>query len=233
MGKIIKTGAKLIVTDFNMLPSKIEESWIFDFTDNFLIFDKANRFQENEKVRHQKNVGANIYDIFDFIFSNYENLPEIMIFCKANVTPRHCGISKFIEIVNETKFTPIENYVREAPPFSPGIYAYVDESDGYHEDEREVDGVVRNIHHSKYIFSYRDLLCSIFENPTFDRYIRFAPGGNYIICKKDILRYNRIFYETMREYVSWDVKPGEAYLLERAIFTIFNNSFSINEKFRN
>jgi hypothetical protein len=41
--RIIQTGAKLIITDYNVLPTKIEESWIVDFTDNFLIYDRGHR----------------------------------------------------------------------------------------------------------------------------------------------------------------------------------------------
>jgi hypothetical protein len=231
--RIIQTGAKLIITDFNMLPTKIEESWVVDFTDNFLIYDRANRYSESEKVKHQKNVGSNIYDIFDFITNNYENLPEIMIFCKGNVIPRHCGIRKFIEISNNTKFTPIENYIRETPPFHDGIYSYVDENDCYFECFTEVNDTVSGRYRSKTFFSYKSLLDEIFENGTHGHYLRFAPGSNYILIKQDVLKYNKHFYETMRDLVSWDVQPGEAYLLERMMFTLFENNFIIKEKYKN
>jgi len=77
------------------------------------------------------------------------------------------------------------------------------------------------------------MLNSIFENPTFSEYIRFAPGGNHIITRKDILRYNKTFYEDMVKYVGWDVKPGEAYILERAMFTLYNNEFKIRDRYIN
>ena len=231
--RIIQTGAKLIITDYNVLPTKIEESWIVDFTDNFLIYDRGHRYQESEKIKHQKNVGANIYDIFDFITNNYENLPEIMIFCKGNVMPRHCGIRKFIEISNNTVFTPIENYIRETPSFYDGTYSYVDENDGYHECYMEVNNTVAGRHKSRTFFTYQSLLDEIFENGSHGYYLRFAPGGNYLITKNDALKYNKNFYETMRELVSWDVQPGEAYLLERMMFTLFENNFIIREKYKN
>ena len=37
----------------------------------------------------------------------------------------------------------------------------------------------------------------------------------------------------MRHYVSGHVQPGEAYILERALFTLFNNKFTIKEKYKN
>jgi len=239
--RIIQTGAKLIITDFNHLPTNINESWIVDFTDNFLIYDRSHRFTETDNVYHQKNVGANIYDIFDFITENYDDLPEIMIFCKGNVIPRHCSIRKFIEISNNTTFTPIENYIRETPPFAQGAYSFVDENDRYHEKNNEVNATVRSRHKSRTIHSYPELLNMIFEDGVQGEYIRFAPGANYVIPKNDVLKYNKHFYETMREAVSWDIQPGEAYLLERAMCTIFgqgstqwwNGDFTIREKYRN
>jgi hypothetical protein len=233
MNKIITSGAFLVITDFNFLPLNLEESWVEKYTDNFLIYDRAHRFKESNKVKHQTNVGANIYDIFYHIYHNYENLPEILIFCKGNTIPRHCGEEKFNKIINNTEFTTIENYIREAPRYHDGIHAYVDENDGYHENPIEVNGTVRIIYPSKYIFSYEDMLHSIFENPIFKPYIRFAPGGNHIIPKKDILKYNKYFYKTMMSYVDWNVKPGEAYILERALYTLYNNNFTIIEKYRN
>jgi hypothetical protein len=144
-----------------------------------------------------------------------------------------CGVEKFKKIINNKEFTTIENYIRDCPKWSPGIYAFVDEMDAYHENPIEVDYTDAFIHKSRYIHTYKQMLSEIFENPNFEEYIRFAPGGNHIITKKDILRYNKNFYENMREHVSWDVKPGEAYILERAMFTLFNNDFIIKDKYKN
>jgi hypothetical protein len=232
MDKIITSGAFLVITDFGFLPLDLKTSWVEEHTDNYLLYDRAHRFVESKKIKHQKNVGANIYDIFDFIVTNYETLPDTMIFCKGNVIPRHCGFDKFKEIINNTEFTTIENYIRDHPRHSPNIYSFVDETDAYHEKPIEVDATVAMIHLCKYVFSYRDMLNEIFEDATVGEYIRYAPGANHIIPKTDILKYNKHFYETMREYVSWHVQPGEAYLLERAIFTLFNNSFTIKEKYK-
>ena len=196
MEKIITSGAFLVVTDFGVLPENLSQSWVEEYTDNYLIYDRVHRFEESAKIKHQVNVGANIYDIFDFIATNYENLPEIIIFCKSNVIPRHCGFEKFKNIINNREFTTIENYIRDHQRHSPGIYSFVDETDAYHENHNEVNNTVAYIHKSKYIFSYQEMLNSIFENPIFGEYIRFAPGGNHIIPKKDILKYSPKLKET-------------------------------------
>ena len=60
----------LVVSDYNWLPENIEESWVHKLTDNYLIYDKYHRYEQSDKVKHQKNVGQNIYDMFDFIVKN-------------------------------------------------------------------------------------------------------------------------------------------------------------------
>ena len=70
MEKIITSGAFLVVTDFGFLPENLSQSWVEEYTDNYLIYDRVHRFEESDKIKHQVNVGANIYDIFDFISNN-------------------------------------------------------------------------------------------------------------------------------------------------------------------
>jgi hypothetical protein len=137
------------------------------------------------------------------------------------------------DIVNNTTFTTIENYIREAPSYRPGISGFVTDADEYYEHIAIVNGQVAGQFGFKYINTYESMLHSIFENPTIYEYIRFAPGANHILPKKDILKYNKYFYETMREYVSWHRQPGEAYILERAFYTLYTNDFTIKEIYKN
>ena len=224
---------KLIISDYNRLPYDISTTWINKyFGDNYLIYDRYHRFEESDKIKHQVDVGVNIYDIFDFVETNYDDLPDICVFCKDDVIPRHCSIEKFESIINNIDFTPIENYIRNTPLYSPDIYSYVTENDEYYENSFEVNYTVSNIYPGKYFHSYQDLLKHIFKNPVFGEYIRFAPGGNYLIPKHNLLKYNRFFYSKMREYVSWTERPGEAYLFERALYSIFNSDYVINDIYK-
>lgn len=222
-----------IITDYNHLPDDISKSWIAKYAkNNYVIFDRADRWIESDNIKKQINVGENIYDMFDFIVENYGNLPDIMIFVKADVIPRHCGEEKFSKIINNDYFTPIENYCRTVSGFSPNAYAYVDENDGYMESSNEINYVL-TIHPCKYLNSYNHFFYEVYENPIFNQYIRFAPGANYLITKNDILKYNINFYEMVRSIVSWDIRPGEAFIIERALYIIFNNNFNIKEKYKN
>ncbi len=220
-----------VITDYNHLPQDLSTSWVNKYANgNYLIYDRSDRWEETDKIKKQINVGENIYDMFDFIVNNYNNLPEVMVFVKADVVPRHCGEEKFAKIINNKEYTPIENYSRTVTRDS-NAYAYVDGDDGYMEDSREI-GHVLQIHPGKYFKSYREFFYEVYDDPEFSNYIRFAPGGCHLITKKDILRYNKHFYEMLREITGWAIRPGEAFILERGIYTIYTNNFTIKEKYR-
>jgi len=243
--KIIKSGALLVISDYNWLPSKIEDSWVSRYTDNYLIFDRYHRFDEEERIIRQKNVGQNVYDTFDFIYRFYDQLPEIAIFCRAAfLNPKDDGIKKFNEsgekisngncseekfslISNNTHFTEIHDYGKECHNnFSSRL-----DSDGF--GYLEINNSWYLSHHpSKFFSSLNDLLNHIFVDPDLPGYIRFSPGANYIIPKENMLKYNKKFYEDMREYIGWDIITGEAHLFERAMYTIFNSNYQIKEKYR-
>jgi len=63
-------------------------------------------------------------------------------------------------------------------------------------------------------------------------YIRFSPGGNYIIPKKNILKYSKKFYERIRECMNEDVITAEIWMIERATYTIFICDWEVNEQYK-
>lgn len=52
---IIKSGAKLIITDFNHLPKNPKDFWMNKYTNNYLVYDKANRFDKSDKIIKRDN----------------------------------------------------------------------------------------------------------------------------------------------------------------------------------
>lgn len=252
MEKIIKTGALFVLSDYNWLPLDIKNSWVEEYTDNYLILDRYHRFEENDKIKWQDNVGQNVYDIFDFSHKNYNNLPELVIFCRAVfLRPKDDGIPKYDEtgnkisngncseeffkkIVNNTFFTEIhdfgpevhERYKNQSRPASK----LADDNFGYLELN---NSWYVHSHPTKFFSNLDQLFSEIFENYTHLEYVRFSPGANYIIPKNHILKYNSFFYETMKKFIGWDVITGEAHMFERAIYTIFNSNFKIKNKYKN
>jgi hypothetical protein len=228
----MKSDAFFVITDYNHLPQDISKSWINKYAKNYLIYDKSGRWEENENIKTQINVGQSVYDMFDYILNNYDNLPEMVCFVKGDVIPRHCGEEKFSKIIHNKEYTTIENYSRILDKYTEGAYSFVDENDNYHENSSEVNYQVSNIHRGKYFSNYQSFLSEIFENPEFGQYIKFPPGGCLLIPKENILRFNKNFYENARMWVSWDVRPGEAFLFERSYTSIFTSNWDIKEKYK-
>jgi len=244
--KIIKKNF-LVVSDYGWLPDNLEESWVVKYTDNYLIYDRKHRWEESDRIKHQKNVGQNVYDMFDFIITHYDNLPDVTIFCRAclffpkdQIYPKssgNCSEEKFIELINNETFTEIHNYGKE----TEGGASRITDDGGYLEINNSwyfgplpnVDGSQYQLER-KYFSDYNEFMRDVYVNPIIQQWIRFSPGCNYIIPKSNILRYSKNFYDKIREYLSWapDMRIAEAHMIERALYTIFTCDWEVNEKYK-
>jgi len=223
----IDKGTRLFATHY-----KHDMSWIPEYTDNYIIFEKGESYKEGcqninldeSKVIKQVNVGENIYDLFDVLSDRRELLRDVNIFVKSDCLPRHCKKDKFDRIINNKVFTPLESYEHE-----PETQAHIKAPDGNYMEIN--NSWYLNHHPSKYFRSLNEFLTAAFINPLTPKYIRFAPGGNYIITREDIDQYPPEFYRKLKKLVSWAKVPGEAHMLERALYSIFTCKYEINPVF--
>lgn len=237
----------LVVSDYNWLPENLEESWPHKLTDNYLIYDRYHRFEENDRVKRQKNVGQNIYDIFDFISTNYHNLPDVTIFCRAAVFNQkdtgklrydengnlisngNCDYEYFLKICNNNTFTEINDFATESWRFN-GYDNKIGPDNSYIELN---NNWYFNLHKNKYYNNINVFFNDFYVNPPIQEYIRFSPGGCYIIPKENMLKYNKFFYEKIKEILGWDTIIAEAHMIERALYDIFNSDFNIKNEYKN
>lgn len=242
--KIIKNDTMLVISDYNWLPDNIEDSWIPKYTDNYLIYDKFHRdiWKDNPKVIKQKNIGQNIYDMFDFIITHYDNLPENSIFCRSCIfypkgrqkplTNGNCNEERFITLCNNNTFTELHD---EGPDTVPKYHGYhgskVDENDGTAFLEINNSWFSNHIP-SKYFKNTDDFLRDVYKNPILTEYMRFSPGACYLIPKTNILKYPKKFYEEIIKLLTWDVVVCEAHILERCIYTFFTCDWELNDKYK-
>ena len=64
-------------------------------------------------------------------------------------------------------------------------------------------------------------------NPVHPKYVRFPPGGNYIVPKDQILKYDKVFYENLHTFASHSRVSGEGQMIERAMYTIWSCNFPV------
>ena len=79
-------------------------AYLKDYTDDYVVYDRSPEPLPNTIV--VPNIGSDLYDKFTFIIDNYDNLPDVAIYTKANlfdyIKPR-----EFEKIKDNKVFTPI------------------------------------------------------------------------------------------------------------------------------
>ena len=212
----------LLISNYNN-----DISWVPEYTNNYLIYNKSEDAKipvnvDLKKIIESKNVGYNFYDYFTFIIDNYDNLPENTIFAKGNIFPRHITQDYFKKIMNNEYFTTIEDYKIYIPKFP---ISFISSDGGFNEIN---NSWYLKYFETRYFNNYNDFLRFFYKNPFIPKYIRFAPGGNYIVPKNQILKLPKIVYENMKLLISYCQLPGEAHIIERAMYTLWNSNLELN-----
>lgn len=171
----------------------------------FTIYDRSEEPLEESIV--VPNVGSDIYDKFTFIIDNYDNLPDVAIYTKANLF-NYISREEFDKIKDNKTFTPLltQNHKTYLPVC-------------YYED-----GMYYEINDYWYLGSHpakhAKEIIEIFKMG--ERYYNaFAPGSNYIVPKENILKHPKEFYVKLRSFLEWDRYPGDAQLIERNLYYLW------------
>lgn len=207
--KIDKTF--LMVSNYNA-----DISWILDYTDNYIIYDRSDTDEwikpfDPKKVIKVPNIGWDIYDKLTFIIDNYDNLPETMILTKGNIF-KYITKEEFDEMCNNKTFTPI--LTKHHKTYMPVCF--------YSEDgmfnEKNNSWYLRSFP-ARYFTSYNQFIKSLgLDAP---KYVKFAPGSNYLVTKENIHKHPKAFYEKLRKCIDYSATPGEAQIIERFLYTLW------------
>lgn len=200
-------------------------SWLRDYTDDYVIYDRSETPIEGSIV--VPNIGSDIYDKLTFIIDNYDSLPEVAVYTKANIF-KYITKEEFDLIKDNKTFTPIltqhhkevaQDYgmPNQGSPFS--FY-----KDGmYYELNYPSYLKIHSTKDPHWCFADTYLKFDLFAKLCIDKmeYVPFAPGSNYIIPKENILKHPKSYYEDLRSYLDWDRYPGEAMIIERGLYTLW------------
>jgi hypothetical protein len=189
---------KYVISRYNQ-----DIDWLKDYSDDVVIYDRSE--QPVEGAIKSPNIGSDLYDKFTFIIDNYDNLPDIAVYTKANLF-KYITPEEFDLVKDTTKFTPLltQNHKTYMPVcfYKNGMY-YEINNRWYlaaHPARTDILGQL----------GLRDL-----------DYLAFAPGSNYIVPKENILKHSKKFYEKLRSTLEWSVYPGEAQMLERSLYYLW------------
>lgn len=185
--------------------------WVSEYTTDCVLYDRS-EIPAKGSIS-VPNIGSDLYDKFTFIIDNYENLPPVAVYTKANLF-KYITKEEFDLVKDNTTFTPLLTKHHKAYSNEQGPVCYYDSK-----------GMFNEINNYWYLYphpaKFAPLIIEKFKMNT-RLYNAFAPGSNYILPKENILKHHKALYEELRGYLDWDVYPGDAQLLERNLFYLWS-----------
>src|SRR3990167_1974096 len=186
-------------------------SWVGQYSPSMILYDRSDNPVPGSNI--VPNLGTDISDKLHFIITNYNNLPPVAVYTKANLW-KYISQPEFDRVKNKQEFTPLltmnhRTYKGEDGKdvcfYKDGIYW-------------EINNMwYLNSHPIKYDPKEIQALMGIDKM----EYVPFAPGSNYILTAEDIRRHPVEFYIKLYNYLQWAVYPAEAQIIERGMYTLW------------
>ncbi len=225
--------------------------WLSKYSQPVIIYDKTwnggfagldesapippSRLKEkysNYNIINSSLNGFNLYDYFTFIIDNFDRLPNVTAFIKGNIIGRHVREEYFNRVINNKTFTPIEDWELLATQNNMNTTYMMFSCDGGWLETNDSWYMTHFKIPTKFFKNYNDFLRFCYVNPVIPKYVRFPPGGNFIVPKENILKYDITFYKNLRTFISYTRVPAEAHLLERALYTIWTCNFNVSDRMK-
>lgn len=181
-------------------------SWLKEYTDDFVLYDRSEKPIDGSIV--VPNIGSDIYDKFTYIIDNYDNLPAVAVYTKANIF-KYITKEEFDLIKDNKTFTPILTQTHKTH-FPISFYW----NKLYYE--------INNYWYLKPHPAKRKKELIKLLGIKYKPYLSFAPGSNYIVPRENILKHPKDFYIKLRDFLSWTIYPGEAQIIERSLYYIWS-----------
>ena len=171
---------KFVISRYNQ-----DIEWVKEYTDDIVLYDRSETPLEGSII--VPNIGSDIYDKFTYIIDNYDNLPDIAVYTKANLF-NYITKEEFEEKLKTGKFEPLltKNHKTYLP------VCFYSEDGMYNEINNR--WYLNDVPH-KNVEKYDEMIK--FK----EEYKKFAPGTNYIIPKENILKHPKEFYEKLRDLI--------------------------------
>jgi hypothetical protein len=218
---------------------KEDLNWLNNATFQGLIINKGLDVKIGNSdfiIEQRSNYGANQYDLCDYIYQNYEQLPDLMMFLQGNPFD-HCSEHVLYHKVSLRQPCFLDDAAFTAKPNS-GWRRSLEIDGGFSEKNNswyiaEVNKMVLN----KFNFitcqfaTYDEFMSTIFQDYSRLEWLRFSPGSQYIVSSCQCRRYTKNFWKILRDFIPRleGMNGGvEAHILERALGIIFLGIFSEN-----
>ncbi|MEK6878673.1 MAG: hypothetical protein AABY22_03645 [Nanoarchaeota archaeon] len=196
-------------------------SWVAKYAPSMILYDRSDDPIPGSIII--PNIGTDIADKFHYIITNYNNLPPVSVYTKANLF-KYISQPEFDRVKNNSWFTPLLTMNHKETKYD-GTEEYVKR----HGTDKDVsfykDGIYWELNNGWYLNEHpckhdpKEVAKAVGIDSL--EYVPFAPGSNYILTAEDIRRHPIEFYHKLYNYLNWSVYPGEAQIIERGLYTIF------------
>jgi len=199
-----------------------DTGWVGQYSPSMILYDRSDNPIPGSII--VPNLGTDISDKLHFIISNYNNLPPVAIYTKANLLEKYITRPEFDRIKNKQEFTPLLTMSHKETKFD-GTEEYVKR----HGIDKDVsyykDGIYYELNNMWYLNQHpikhdpRELQALLGIDKM--EYVPFAPGSNYILTAEDIRRHPVEFYIKLYNMLQWAVYPAEAQIIERGMYILW------------
>lgn len=191
--------------------------WLKELTDDYIIYNKGESLPDF-KEKLVPNFGGNQYDIFHYIYDNYENLPDLIAFLQGDPFD-HCLPDRFYKLIYNEHFTPIfgdKNYP-DGNYFETNTSWYI-------------NAPFQSSKPPSTLRSFDEFMNLMFSDYHGLGRLIFPPGSQIIVEKSRCLFYSKAFWKKLMSIFPTHVPLNrEGHIVERAIQIIFENKYKERE----
>ena len=194
---------KIVVARYNE-----DITWTNQFHEQVLIINKGEPIHKENEIT-MKNVGREGHTYYRYIYDNYDNLDDYIIFLQGNPFDHSPNLVKHIKEYQSRIQTLDIDFEYLSERVTTSNIAGCQTHDGL--PMREV---------------YERLFDIRIENKTF----AFGAGAQFIVSKSVILKRPREFYLNIVKMLEYDINPIEGFVIERFHPLIFGVRVTIHRK---
>ena len=196
-------------------------NWVQEYAPSMILYDRSDYPIPGSII--VPNLGTDISDKLHFIISNYNNLPPVAIYTKANLF-KYITKEEFDKVKDNSFFTPLLTTNHKEVKYD-GTEEYVKR----HGTDKDVsyyhNGIYWEINNGWYLNQHpcKHDPKEVMKTLGIDNleYVPFAPGSGYLLTSSDIRKHPIELYIKLYNYLMWSVYPGEAQIIERGLYTLF------------
>lgn len=185
--------------------------WAKEYTDDILIYDRSEVPLNSNNVIESENIGQVDYDKLTYLIDYYDQLPNVFVWAKANLLGRFVEKEYFEQCLENGSFAPLlrfDHKTQEPISFYDSTMMYNELNNSWYTGPLDY-----KLPNYTAFAKYMKL-----DSP---QYLRFPPGGNFILTRERVHRYPRSFYFQMRELLPYSKNPAEAHYMERTYLSLW------------